>query len=273
MVSSITIHHVEIANVIICTNNAQYLFSLLQKKQDQIDLQLKVAELNKSNEMLEDHITFLNDKMHEKTEETKRLHQDYQGLQEEVAKQTRYYEGTITDLRAMLQTIKAQVVSLNQYKKIYEDLQDGFQYPIEIKKKTAFATIFRKSPGNRKTVQATRKAHLLSCIEATKQLQHQLMQVQNSVFEDFDLYLENHRNWLASREFQNIRDDPAYCIEELEIQAINKEFAGKQKLFQQSMAQIVTELALVNQHKESLQQQLDEQEKYLFQIPFESQVY
>ncbi|XP_072413434.1 uncharacterized protein [Chiloscyllium punctatum] len=98
---------------------------LLQKKQDQIDLQLKVAELNKSNEMLEDHITFLNDKMHEKTEETKRLHQDYQGLQEEVAKQTRYYEGTITDLRAMLQTIKAQVVSLNQYKKIYEDLQDG----------------------------------------------------------------------------------------------------------------------------------------------------
>ncbi|GCB71359.1 hypothetical protein scyTo_0005915 [Scyliorhinus torazame] len=90
---------------------------------------------------------------------------------------------------------------------------------------------------------------------------------------DFDLYLENHKTWLASKKFQNNRDDPAYCVEELEIQTINKEFAGKQRIFQQSMAQIVIELALVNQHKGSLVQQLNEQEKSLHQIPLESQVH
>ncbi|XP_048465036.1 uncharacterized protein LOC109911229 [Rhincodon typus] len=183
----------------VCTELKNLREILLQKEQDQIDLQQSVAELKESNKVLEDHITFLNETVHEKTEAAKRLRQDYRVLQEEVAKQTRYCEETITDLKAMLQITKAEVASLNQYKKIYEELQEGFQYPIEIKKKIAFATTFRKSPENRKTAQTTSK------------------------------------------------------------------FAGKQKIFQQSMAQIVTELALVNQHEESLQKQLDEQEKYLLQ--------
>ncbi|XP_051883681.1 uncharacterized protein LOC127576899 [Pristis pectinata] len=82
---------------------------------------------------------------------------------------------------------------------------------------------------------------------------------------DFDLHLESHKTWLASRKFQSNRTDPAYCDEELEMQTINKEFAEKQEIFQQSMAEIATELALVNQHKESLQQQLNEREKTLNQ--------
>ncbi|XP_067909085.1 uncharacterized protein [Heterodontus francisci] len=238
---------------------------LLQKEQDQINLQHTVAELKENNKVLEDHIIFLNEKVHEKTEETKRLHHDHQDLQEAVAKQARCYELTITDLKAMLQATKSQVASLSQYKKVYEELQEGFQYPMEMKKKSSLSTIFTKTPRNRKAVQTTSKTHLLSCIEATKQLEHQLLQVQNSVLEDFDLYLENHKTWFASRKFQNNRDDSAYCVEELEIQTINKEFAGKQQIFQQSMAEIVTELALINQHKESLQHQLNEQEKCLHQ--------
>ncbi|XP_078080452.1 uncharacterized protein LOC144500851 [Mustelus asterias] len=234
---------------------------LLQKEQDQIKLQCTVAELKENNQVLEDHIIFLNKKVHEKTEETKRLHQDYQNLQEKVAKQAKCYDETIRDLRAMLQTTKAQVASLNQYKKVYEELQEGFQYPMEMKKNISLSTNFTKASGSRKIVRTTNKTHLLSCIEATKQLERQLLQVQNSVFEDFDLYLENHKTWLTSKKFQNNRDDPAYCAEELEIQTINKEFAGKQQIFQQSMAQIVIELALVNQHKESLLQQLNEQER------------
>ncbi|XP_078421322.1 uncharacterized protein LOC144694594 [Cetorhinus maximus] len=247
-----------------CTKLNDLREILLQKEQDQIHLQYSVVELKENNKVLEDHISFLNEKV-QKTEEAKRLHQDYRDLQEKVAKQARCYDVTITDLRAMLQTTKAQVASLSQYKKVYEELQEGFQYPMEMKKRISLSSIFTKTSGNRKIAQTTNKTHLLSCIEATKQLEHQLFQVQNSIFEDFDLYLENHKTWLVSKNFQNNRDDPAYCAEELEIQTINKEFTGKQQIFKQSMAQIVTELALVNQHKESLLQQLNEQEKSLHQ--------
>ncbi|XP_067858905.1 uncharacterized protein [Heptranchias perlo] len=249
----------------VCTKLNDLREILLQKEQDQIYLQHSLAQLKENTKVLEEHVIFLNEKVHEKTEETKRLHQDHQDLQEEVAKQARCYEATITDLRATLQTAQGQVASLSQYKKVYDELREGFQYPMEMKKKSSLSTIFTKPPGNRKAVKATSKAHLLSCIQATKQLEHQVLQVQNSVIEDFDLYLESHKTWLVSRKFQNNRDDPAYCAEELEIQTINKELAGKQQIFQQSMAEIVTELALVNQHKESLQQQLNEQEKTLHQ--------
>ncbi|XP_072335592.1 uncharacterized protein [Scyliorhinus torazame] len=249
----------------VCTKLNDLRETLLQKEQDQIHLQCSVFELKENNQMLEDQIIFLNKKVYEKTEESKRLHQDYQDLQEKVAKQAKCYDVTITDLRAMLQTTKDQVASLSQYKKVYEELQEGFQYPMEMKKNISLSTIFTKTSGNRKIIQTTNKTHLRSCIEATKQLEHQLLQVQTSGFEDFDLYLENHKTWLASKKFQNNRDDPAYCVEELEIQTINKEFAGKQRIFQQSMAQIVIELALVNQHKGSLVQQLNEQEKSLHQ--------
>ncbi|GCB81912.1 hypothetical protein scyTo_0023039, partial [Scyliorhinus torazame] len=97
---------------------------LLQKEQDQIHLQCSVFELKENNQMLEDQIIFLNKKVYEKTEESKRLHQDYQDLQEKVAKQAKCYDVTITDLRAMLQTTKDQVASLSQYKKVYEELQE-----------------------------------------------------------------------------------------------------------------------------------------------------
>uniref|UniRef100_UPI00398E8431 uncharacterized protein n=1 Tax=Pristiophorus japonicus TaxID=55135 RepID=UPI00398E8431 len=249
----------------VCTKLNHLREILLQKEHGQLNLQRSLAELKENNKVLEGHVIFLNEKVHEKTEETKRLHQDHQDLQEEVAKQARCYEVTITDLRAMLQSAMDQVASLSQYKKVYEELREGFRYPMEMKKKSSLSTIFTKTTGNRKAVKAASKTHLLSCIEATKQLEHQVLQVQNNVIEDFDLYLESHRTWLSSRKFQNNRDDPAYCVEELEIQTINKELAGKQQIFQLSMAEIVTELALINQHKESLQQQLNEQEKTLHQ--------
>ncbi|XP_038677479.1 uncharacterized protein LOC119979396 isoform X2 [Scyliorhinus canicula] len=249
----------------VCTKLNDLRETLLQKEKDQIHLQCSVFELKENNQMLQDQIIFLNKKVYEKTEESKRLHQDYQDLQGKVAKQAKCYDVIITDLRAMLQTTKDQVASLSQYKKVYEELQEGFQYPMEMKKNISLSTIFTKTSGKRKIVQTRNKTHLRSCIEAAKQLENQLLQVQTSGFEDFDLYLENHKTWLASKKFQNNRDDPAYCVEELEIQTINKEFAGKQKIFQQSMAQIVIELALVNQHKESLVQQLNEQEKSLHQ--------
>ncbi|XP_072883951.1 uncharacterized protein [Hemitrygon akajei] len=234
---------------------------LLQKEHEQIELQNSLSELKKSNKLLEDHTFFLNENVHEKTEENKRLLQKYHNVKEKTAKQARCYEDTIKDLRTMLQDTTEQVAALIQYKKIYEDLHEGFQYPMEMQRKSSLSTILTKAPGNKKMVKTANKAHLVSCIEATKQLEHQVLKVQNSVIEDFDLHLESHKTWLASKMFQNNRADLAYCDETLEMQTINKEFAEKQQIFQQSMVEIATELALVYQHKESLQQQLNEQEK------------
>ncbi|XP_059803932.1 uncharacterized protein LOC132379690 [Hypanus sabinus] len=234
---------------------------LLQKEHEQIELQNSLSELKKSNKLPEDHTFFLNENVHEKTEENKRLLQKYHNVKEKTAKQARCYEDTIKDLRTMLQDTTEQVAALIQYKKIYEDLHEGFQYPMEMQRKSSLSTILTKAPGNKKMVKTANKAHLVSCIEATKQFEHQVLKVQNSVIEDFDLHLESHKTWLASKMFQNNRADLAYCDETLEMQTINKEFAEKQQIFQQSMAEIATELVLVYQHKESLQQQLNEQEK------------
>ncbi|XP_072095771.1 uncharacterized protein [Mobula birostris] len=95
----------------------------------------------------------------------------------------------------MLQETTEQVTALSQYKKNYEDLHEGFQYPMEMQRKSSLSTILTKAPGNKKMVKTANK------------------------------------------------------------------FAEKQQTFQQSMVEIATELALGDQHKESLQQQLNEQEK------------
>ncbi|XP_055502911.1 uncharacterized protein LOC129704064 isoform X3 [Leucoraja erinacea] len=233
--------------------------TLLQKEQEEIHLHHSVAELKENNRLLEDHRFSLNKTVHDKNEENKRLLHKYHNLKEEAAKQARSCEVNITDLKTKLQDAREQVATLSQYKKIYEELQEGFQYPMEMKRKSPLSTILTKTPENQKAARAASKAHLVSCIDATELLEHQVLRVQNSVFEDFDLYLESHKTWLASKMFQNNRTDPTYCDEELEMQTINKEFAEKQEMFQQSMAEIAIELALGNQHKESLQQQLNEQ--------------
>ncbi|XP_007901833.1 uncharacterized protein LOC103185242 [Callorhinchus milii] len=234
---------------------------MLQKEEGRIQLEHTLAEMKQSNGALQDHIVFLKEKIREITKEVKRLQQTHQDQLEKATKQVQSCEVTITEVQGMLQATQGDVASLSQYKKIYDELQEDFQQPRGTKKRNSLSASSTTTPGNRKAVVATKKAHLLSYIEATKQLEHQVLQVQNNVLEEFDAYLESHRTWLATKNFQNNRNDPAFSTEELEILTTSKELAGKQQKFLESMAEISKELALLQQHKESLQQQLNEYEQ------------
>ncbi|MGH0115908.1 UNVERIFIED_CONTAM: hypothetical protein FKN15_054264 [Acipenser sinensis] len=77
---------------------------------------------------------------------------------------------------------------------------------------------------------------------------------------DFEACIENHKKWLLSEKFRHStrREDHENLMKE-------EEFAEKQNIFQQSMADISTELALLKQHRKSLQEQLNVLEKTLHQ--------
>nr|XP_014343728.1 PREDICTED: uncharacterized protein LOC102353636 [Latimeria chalumnae] len=224
------------------------LFS--ERDNELLQLKLTVSEMQNCSETFISTITNLKNELEKKNEEITRINENYQFQEKEKAEQARLYESTITKLQSLLQVTQDQVTSLKQYKKIYDGLQEAFQYPIGKKKKNAILAISSKSPTNRRAIVATKKAHLYSYLEATKHLKYQLLQVQNAVIEDFDVFMEKHRQQLLSKKLQ----------ESVEVPDKKEECKEKQRTFQQSIMDISVELNLLNKHSESLQQQLKELE-------------
>ncbi|MGH0123930.1 UNVERIFIED_CONTAM: hypothetical protein FKN15_015456 [Acipenser sinensis] len=176
-------------------------------------------------------------------------------------KQASQHEITVSELKSTLQGAQGHISNLNQFKELYDGLQEAFQFPVAKKNKNNLATISPKAPTNRKAVMATKKAHLHSYLKTTRNQEHQLLKVQNSVIADFEACIENHKKWLLSEKFRHSTQR-----EEHEILMEEEEFAEKQNIFQQSMADISTELALLKQHRKSLQEQLNVLEKSLHQV-------
>ncbi|XP_041124926.1 uncharacterized protein LOC121325916 [Polyodon spathula] len=237
----------------------KYLGKMLQKLED----------LEKETETLKHKIASFEEELEKKNEELLSVKRELTSLTETHAKQASHHECTISELKSTLQGAQDHISNLNQFKELYDGLQEAFQFPVAKKNKNnpvflqkpvLQSCISPKAPTNRKAVMATKKAHLHCYLKTTRNQEHQLLKVQNSVIADFEACIENHKKWLISEKCRH-----STRREEHEILMKEGEFAEKQNIFQQSMADISTELALLKQHRQSLQEQCNVLEKTLHQ--------
>ncbi|RXM36144.1 Collagen alpha-2(VI) chain [Acipenser ruthenus] len=233
---------------------------LFEKEKDLGKMLQKLEDLGKETESLKHEIVSFEEELKKKNDELLSVQHELTNLTETHTEQASRHEITVSELKSTLQGAQDHISNLNQFKELYDGLQEAFQFPVAKKNKNNLATISPKAPTNRKAVMATKKAHLHSYLKTTRNQEHQLLKVQNSVIADFEACIENHKKWLLSEKFRH-----STRREEHEILMKEEEFAEKQNIFQQSMADISTELALLKQHRKSLQEQLNVLEKTLHQ--------
>ncbi|KAK6481921.1 hypothetical protein HHUSO_G16450 [Huso huso] len=233
---------------------------LFEKEKDLGKMLQKLEDLGKETESLKHEIVSFEEELKKKNDELLSVQHELTNLTETHTKQASRHEITVSELKSTLQGAQDHISNLNQFKELYDGLQEAFQFPVAKKNKNNLATISPKAPTNRKAVMATKKDHLHSYLKTTRNQEHQLLKVQNSVIADFEACIENHKKWLLSEKFRH-----STRREEHEILMKEEEFAEKQNIFQQSMADISAELALLKQHRKSLQEQLNVLEKTLHQ--------
>ncbi|XP_075468137.1 uncharacterized protein LOC142501730 isoform X4 [Ascaphus truei] len=90
------------------------------------------------------------------------------------------------------------------------------------------------------------QAHVRSYLQTTVHMYQQLLQVQNRVMDDFDSFLENQIHVSTGGEISQ---------QQQQQQQQQKELEKKKKHFLDCMAEISTELSLLGQQRESLEQQ------------------
>ncbi|XP_064630986.1 uncharacterized protein LOC135489527 isoform X2 [Lineus longissimus] len=159
-------------------------------------------------------------------------------------------EADIADLKDDLNNAKNEIKYLYKFKDGYDELQDAFT----VKEIDAIPT--KKKKKEKLPVVATRRAHLFSNIESACKLEEQLLMVQNTTIEEFDDYLEKHKEELISKHVPDGQSQEDFEKQEDEIEKVDQELQVKQTRFKKSIDELNTELELIKQHKTMLEEQL-----------------
>nr|XP_033797489.1 uncharacterized protein LOC117359225 [Geotrypetes seraphini] len=223
----------------------QHTRKILSEREEEMRQQKKdTEELLNECHSLHSITAALEENVRRKSEELRRLQKDRQTHEEILVKQICSYKASVQDLESLLQASQKQILALKPYKKVSDELQEAFQFPVEKKNVNTLSPIALKIPAKRTALIGSKQAEAISFLETTEHLYRQLLQVQNQVMDDFDMYVH-------SRIKSQLSGD-----EELDQHSLEKELKEKRAVFHRSMMEISTELSLLQQKKQSLKQQL-----------------
>ncbi|XP_029466608.1 uncharacterized protein LOC115096239 [Rhinatrema bivittatum] len=199
----------------------QHTRKILSESEAELRRQQRDAEgLQRERQTLRRAVAALEEEVRGKDEELKRLQKDRQTQAEKLMEQEHSYRTSIGDLQSLLQASREQISSLKHYKKIYDELQEAFQSPVETKKENTLWPLAAKVPCKRRALIGSRQAHVVSSLEVTEHLYQQLLQVQNQAMDDFDTCVEGHaRSQLSARS----PGDAQSGEEKLELHALEKQ--------------------------------------------------
>ncbi|XP_022086611.1 uncharacterized protein LOC110977099 isoform X2 [Acanthaster planci] len=229
---------------------------LADKTQQHEETAAVVASQSTEIAELKDEIVQALQNVEDSEVEIEKLKLDLTELTEDTDRERRNLEFQKRKLQERVATLEKETEFLNQYKNGYDALQDAFNAKIEEDKYTS-----RKS---RRSVLANKKNHLLTNFDAAKKLERQLLEVQNQTIEEFESFLEAHKSELQCKVLRDTAEgallDREYDEEEMELERLDTQLSTAQDHFQQTITALNTELDMIRQHRDAIQQQMEQQQ-------------
>ncbi|KAL3864299.1 hypothetical protein ACJMK2_005992 [Sinanodonta woodiana] len=210
-----------------------------ESQQHILDLKETINKLN--NDIDDWKLTVVN-----KDAEIDRLEEELNTNKEKAVADYKHQQGDIADLKEALEESKEEIEFLSKYKKLYDDLYYAFldNPSDEIPKK-------KKRP-----VVSTKRANLMANIESAQKLEEQIMSVLNTAVEEFDRFLEEHKEELQKLEIIEGMTDAELEAQEIDIDNADQQLESVQDRFKNTIGDITNELLLLKQHSTMLMEQL-----------------
>ncbi|XP_059165212.1 uncharacterized protein LOC131947844 isoform X2 [Physella acuta] len=159
-------------------------------------------------------------------------------------------ECDIIDLKEALNDAKNQINFLSQFKNSYDNVYQAFM------DKTVVAVNEKDSRKKKTSVIATKRATLLNSIHSAHKLEEQLLSVLNIAIEEYDKFIDVHKSNIWEKSVTEEMTETELDIQELEIADADQELEIIQSKFQNTANNLLTELGLLQQHTNMLQEQL-----------------
>lgn len=189
--------------------------------------------------------------------EIERLNEEIEDLKFDAETEQGKLKSQRRQLQRKIAELEKEVEFLNGYKKGYDALEEAFLFKTDEDK-------FSAGSRRRKPIVANKKTHLLTNFEAAKKLEKQLLMVQNQTIDDFDSFMESHRKELEDkvlRDPSQTEFSSGYDAEDIMLEQLDMELSTAQESFQQTIEALSNELEMIRNHKDAIEQQLDEVEK------------
>lgn len=176
-------------------------------------------------------------------------------LEKEMEQNQRDWENTqhqldcdIIDLKDALADAKNEIEFLSQFKKGYDDMYYAFmdkQNDVE-----------EETKKKHKSAIATKRAYLMTDIESANHMEEQILTVMNTALEEFDKFLEGHKQELEEKVVTNEMTDAELDLQELELDEADQELEVVQNRFKQTVGAMLSELELLRKHNTMLMEQM-----------------
>ncbi|XP_069140268.1 uncharacterized protein [Argopecten irradians] len=220
---------------------------LFEKHKQLEESQQKGAALEEKIEELNQRLVMVDGMLTDKTSEIVRLEEELADELEKSSEMQARFEGDIEDLKESLDEAHGEIEYLSRYKKGYDDLYNAFLDQPEMDE------LPKK---NHRPVISTRRANLMTNIEAAQRLEEQIMSVMNTAVEEFDKFLEEHKEELQKIEIRDDLTNAEFEVQEMDIEQADQELEAMQERFRNTVGDISNELQLLKQHGTMLMEQL-----------------
>ncbi|XP_060587658.1 uncharacterized protein LOC132743149 isoform X3 [Ruditapes philippinarum] len=220
----------------------------LFEKHKQLEENQKVTEdLKQKMNDLDNYISDLKSDLADKVAGIENLEKDLSKEKSDRAKEREILHGDIEDLHADINDKKEEIEFLSKYKKGYDDLYYAF-----LDQPDDDETPRKK----KKPVVSTKRANIMTNIELAKKLEDQIMTVLNTAVEEFDKFMEEHKEDLKQIEIKEDITDAEFEAQEIDIDNADQQLEAVQERFKNTIGDISNELLLLKQHSIMLMEQL-----------------
>ncbi|XP_072030797.1 uncharacterized protein [Amphiura filiformis] len=230
----------------------------LHDKTGQYDHAMMVVDKQKAAiQDLEENLTDRQQQIEDRDANIEQLKEEIEDLKMDAEHEQSKLKSHIKALKKRIQELEKEVEFLTGYKKGYDTLEEAFLFKLDEDK-------FSAGSRRRKPIVANTKSHLLTNFEAAKKLEKQLLMVQNQTIEGFESSLEKHRQELQGKVLKEPQPGKVmmtYDAEEIMLEQMDMDLNTAQESFQQTIEALSTELDCIRNHKDAIEQQLDELEK------------
>ncbi|KAL8603228.1 hypothetical protein ACOMHN_046234 [Nucella lapillus] len=204
---------------------------------------------------LQEHIDHINTTMKDlqevinhRNDEILKLEEEAETNQKNADNKQHQLECDITDLKESLSDAKQEIKFLSQFKKGYDDMYYAFMDK-ETENEEAVKT-------KQKPAVATKHAYTLKDIESANQMEEQILTVLNTAVEEFDKFIEGHKQELQEKVMSQDMTEAELDLQEIELDEADQELEVVQHRFEQTVRSMLTELELLRKHNTMLLEQM-----------------
>lgn len=224
---------------------------LFEKHKQLEEGQQKNADSEDFIKELQDNMTALERTIIEKDDEIETLKKELEIEKENSEQKEQDLQREIEVLNDYLMETKEDVESLSKYKKGYDNLCSAFQDTGES---------FEETPKPKRPVLYEKRANLINSVQAGQKLENQIMTVLNTAVEDFEKFLENHRQELEQFNPRENMTETELEVADLDLDQADQQLESEQVRFQDSVSEVTHELNLLKRHSDMLMEQLEDME-------------